>query len=66
MIKLKEKQKSIISAFQNNFDRLTYAQQSVMKRLIEKDDVLATRDTISLKSIVAYYVDSHSDYSDAF
>ena len=65
MIKLKEKQKSIISAFQNNFDRLTYAQQSVMKRYLEKDDVLAM-DTSSLKSIVAYYVDSHSDYSDAF
>ena len=65
MIKLKEEQKSIIRAFQNNFDRLTYAQQSVMKRFLEKDDVLAM-DTISLKSIVAYYVDSHSDYSDAF
>ena len=66
MEKLTEEHKSIIKRFQNNFDKLTFAQQCILKLILEKDNVEEFQDNASFKHGANYYGDCHSDYYDSY
>lgn len=66
MEKLTEKQNAIIDKFQSNFDKLTFAQQSVLKRIQRRNRTLDFQDYASVRHVVVSYADYHSDYYDAY
>ena len=57
-----EEQKSIIEKLQKNFEKLTYAQQAILKRVQYKESNMFFQDGPKYGSD---YNDCHGDYYDA-
>ena len=66
MKSLTKEQKAIVEKFQNNFNKLTFAQQSIFNRILDRDNQFEFQDYASAKYVVNFYEDYHSDYYDAY
>ena len=63
MKKLNKTYENIVSIFQNNFDKLTYAQKIILRRIEEKlNDISLFQDHGGYDES---YSESHGDYYDA-
>lgn len=56
----------LIEEFRENFDNLTFAQQSILSRTLEKNKQLEFQDDASIKCNTRFYSDYHSDYYDVY